>query len=212
MSDIGLAVCFDAYEGALKLETADIKGDTKQVVDILKTGYHHKFPYEDLMGDETFMNPKNLTRTVDAFLKKMKKTHPKIDSFFLYFHGHGVSVLGEQCIITNEKEIIPVNKILHKVYSETSAGHFYMVVDCCSEFPEDQVDEVTKSRVAKVTNDPMLSSDNTFDHRVVVINAAHRGHKAPAAKGETFSTAMVSVLRETQGRGIPISDLQKKVK
>ena len=47
--------------------------------------------------------------------------------------------------------------------------------------------------------------------KYIVINAAHRGHKAPAAKGETFSTALVSVLRESQGKGIPLSDLQKKI-
>ena len=92
---LGIAVCFDAYEGTLKLETADIKKEMKDIVKILKTKFHYKFPYEDSMpeGLNTLVNPKDLMRSLkmaglpspdEAMIAKMTQAiAPKINAMFL---------------------------------------------------------------------------------------------------------------------------------
>ena len=212
---LGIAVCFDAYEGNLKLETADIKEEMTDIVKILKNNFHYKFPYEDSMpeGLDTFVNPNDLMRSLNIFLeKKYMKVHDQsTDVCLLYFHGHGKFVAGQPCImsLSGKDNIIPVNEIVNEVHAKTHAGKFYIIFDCCSDLPEDEVEKVTRERVEKVQK---TRKDATFSDRVVIITAAPDGHTAPATKGKTLSSVLSRVLQENAGKGIPLEDLQQKLR
>ena len=208
------SVCFDAYEGTLKLETDDIKKEMKDIVEILKTKFHYKFPYEDSMpeGLNTLVNPKDLMRSLKIFLeKKYMNVHDQsTDVCLLYFHGHGIFVAGQPCIMSlhGKDNIIPVNEIMHEVHAKTLAGRFYIIFDCCSDLPEDQVDKDTRERIEKVQK---TRKDATYSDRVVIIPAAPDGHTAPATKGKTLSSVLSRVLQENKGKGFLLDDLQQKL-
>ena len=97
-----------------------IREDAKRIQDLLKTHFGYEVPSDDptIFEPGKLENQPNLVKTFEVFLKKWKRKQPKgktIDRFVLYYHGHGVQVLGHPCLLTTEWKPVPLAQLIKLV-------------------------------------------------------------------------------------------------
>ena len=97
-----------------------IRDDAKKIQDLLRNDFGYEVPSDDptIFEPGKLENQPNLVKTFEVFLKKWKRQQPKgktIDSFVLYYHGHGVQVLGHPCLLTTEWKPVPLAQLIKLV-------------------------------------------------------------------------------------------------
>ena len=133
-----------------------------------------------------------------------------MDTFLLYVHGHGIRVLGEQCLFTNKWTAIPLRELVNLIAEYVRPNRYYVIMDCCSN--KKIVDEKAKKRVEEAMN---VERPENFSDKIVTINAAAEGYTASAETGKTLTSALVSVLEESLRRGeggVPMRELQDRLR
>ena len=190
-----------------------IREDAKRIQDLLKTHFGYEVPSDDptIFAPGKLENQPNLVKTFEVFLKKWKRKQPKgktIDRFVLYYHGHGVQVLGHPCLLTTEWKPAPLAQLINLVAEYVNPNLYYLVNDCCANNKEYK-DEETLKLVRTATEEVMAEN---FNDKLVWIKAAPPGHTADGKEGKTFTASLVDLLEESQFGGIPLKLLQERLR
>ena len=213
---MAVSIFFDEYNNqAGGLEA--IRGDAESIQRVLEDQqkFRYKFPSEDptLSEPHQFENQGRLVSKFKMFLEDWEKRQPKgtvVDTFLLYVHGHGIQVLGEQCLFTNKWTAIPLRELVNLIAEYVHPNRYYVIMDCCSN--KKIVDEKAKKRVEEAMN---VERPENFSDKIVTINAAAEGYTASAETGKTLTSALVSVLEESLRRGeggVPMRELQDRLR
>ena len=157
---LAVMVSFDSYEGAdggPDEKLAAIKDDTERIQVLLKDKYGYEIPSEDdfsIFEPGQFENQDKLVATFEMFLQTWKEKQPVgriVDRFLLYFHGHGVQVLGHPCLLTSKWTAIPLAELVNLVAKHINPNRYYLINDCCANNKVFK-DEKTRKRMEKATN------------------------------------------------------------
>ena len=213
---LAVSIFVDEYNNqAAGLEA--IKGDAESIQQVLEDEqkFRYKFPSEDptLFETHQFENQGRLVLTFKMFLGEWVKRQPKgtvVDTFLLYVHGHGIRVLGEQCLFTNKWTAIPLRELVNLIADHVHPIRYYVIMDCCSN--KKTADEKAEARVKKALN---VERPENFIDKMITINAAAEGFTASAEIGKTLTSALVSVLEASLRRGeggVPMRELQDKLR
>ena len=189
-----------------------IREDAKRIQDLLKTHFGYELPSDDptIFEPGKLENQPNLVKTFEVFLKKWKRKQPKgktIDRFVLYYHGHGVQVLGHPCLLTTEWKPVPLAQLINLVAEYVNPNLYYLVNDCCANNKEYNDDETLK--LVRTATDDVRAED--FNDKEVWIKAAPPGYTATGLEGKTFTASLVELLEENRSRGVPLRKLARKL-
>ena len=190
-----------------------IREDAKRIQDLLKTHFGYEVPSDDptIFEPGKLENQPNLVKTFEVFLKKWKRQQPKgktIDSFVLYYHGHGVQVLGHPCLLTTEWKPVPLAQLINLVAEYVNPNLYYLVNDCCAnnkEYKDEETLRLVRSAIEEVRAED-------FNDKEVWIKAAPPGYTATGLEGKTFTASLVELLEENQLKGVPLHVLQEKLR
>ena len=53
-----------------------------------------------------------------------------MDRFLLYYHGHGLQVSGQPCLLTPDWDTIPILELVNKIADVVKEERYYIVTDC----------------------------------------------------------------------------------
>ena len=53
-----------------------------------------------------------------------------MDRFLLYYHGHGLQVSGQPCLLTPDWDTIPILELANKIVDVVKEERYYIVTDC----------------------------------------------------------------------------------
>ena len=215
---VAVSIFFDKYQNQDAKNQEAIRGDAESIQGTLedKQKFRYKFPSESdptLFEPHQFENQGKLVSTFKMFLEEWVERQPKgtvVDTFLLYVHGHGIRVLGEQCLFTNKWTAIPIRELVNLIAEYVRPIRYYVIMDCCSNTKI--VDDKAKKRVEKALN---VERPENFSDKIVTINAAAEGYTASAETGKTLTSALVSVLEESLRRGeggVPMRELQDRLR
>ena len=141
---LAVSIFFDKYQNqAAGLEA--IRGDAESIERLLedKQKFRYKFPSESdptLFEPHQFENQGKLVSTFKMFLEEWVERQPKgtvVDTFLLYVHGHGIRILGEQCLFTNKWTAIPVRELVNLIAEYVHPNRYYV----CLLYTSDAADE-----------------------------------------------------------------------
>ena len=213
---MAVSIFFDEYQDQVAGLEA-IRGDAENMQKVLEDEqkFRYKFPSEDptLFETHQFENQGRLVLTFKMFLEEWAKRQPKgtvVDTFLLYVHGHGIRVLGEQCLFTNKWTAIPIRELVNLIAEYVHPNRYYSVMDCCSN--KKIVGEKAETRVKEAMS---VERPKNFGDKIVAVNAAAEGYTASAERGKTLTSAMVAVLDESLKRGengVPLRDLENRLR
>ena len=215
---VAVSIFFDKYQNQDAKNQEAIRGDAESIQGALedKQKFRYKFPSESdptLFEPHQFENQGKLVSTFKMFLEEWVERQPKgtvVDTFLLYVHGHGIRILGEQCLFTNKWTAIPVRELVNLIAEYVRPIRYYVIMDCCSNTKI--VDDKAKKRVEKALN---VERPENFSDKIVTINAAADGYTASAETGKTLTSALVSVLEASLRRGeggVPMRELQDRLR
>ena len=120
-----------------------------------------------------------------------------MDRFLLYFHGHGVQVSGQPCLLTPDWETIPILELVNKIVDVVKAERYYIVTDCCAnrrDWGDEDEELIAKQCVEEAEDAPQ---HKTLGEKIVNISAVPGGYKASAKEDKTLTCALVSVLESS---------------
>ena len=141
--------------------------------------------------------------------KKAAKKGTVVESFLIYFHGHGTQVVNSQCLLTSKMTAIPFDELVNEVLDvDIHVNNFYLVLDCCSD--HDYI--ATDTAIQRVTKAAGMDMDIEFVDKKTTISAAPPGHPATALEGKTLTSAILPILEEAVKcghHGVPLSSLQQ---
>ena len=142
-------------------------------------------------------------------------TGARVDRFLLYYHGHGVQVSGQPCLLTPDWETIPILELVNKIVDVVKAERYYIVTDCCAnrrDWGDEDEEIIAKQRVEEAEDAPQ---HKTLGEKIVNISAVPGGYKASAEEDKTLTCALVSLLEnslEAKERGIPLGELKERLR
>ena len=212
---VAVSIFFDKYQNQDAKNQEAIRGDAESIQGALedKQKFRYKFPSESdptLFEPHQFENQGKLVSTFKMFLEEWVERQPKgtvVDTFLLYVHGHGIRILGEQCLFTNKWTAIPLRELVTLVAEHIHPNRYYVIMDCMNSNKE-IVDDKAKNRVEKALNE---ERPENFRDKIIHINAAAEGYTASAETGKTLTSALVSVLEKGEG-GVPLRELQFRLR
>ena len=216
LENIGVCIVNDQYMGD---DVLPIGTSAKRLHDLLVGKYGYKMLTDPFSGKTVLENIKDepsrpLDLLLDGMLTKWKEgegTGARVDRFLLYYHGHGVQVSGQPCLLTPDWETIPILELVNQIAELVTAERYYIVTDCCAN-RRDWEDEKAKQRVEEAED---AQQHKTLVERIVNISAVPGGYKASAEEDKTLTCALVSVLEsclEAKERGIPLGDLEERLR
>ena len=194
-----------------------IKENAQMIAELLKNKFGYEMPSEEdptIFEPGQFENQAKLVKTFEKFLKKWKRAQPvgrTIDRFVLYYHGHGVQVMGHPCLLTSQWEAIPLDELVNLVGTYVNPSVYYVITDCCANNKTFR-DEATLERVEKATT---LLRARDFQDKEVTISATPPGYTADARGAKTFTASLVSVLEQSLEKGeagVPLHQLQGRLR
>lgn len=199
-----------------------IEKDANQMCDLLEKSFNYQIlsddpnPKVNLWTRKKTIKPlENEGKLVPTFrmrLDKWKKAAKKgtvVESFLIYFHGHGTQVVNSQCLLTSKMTAIPFDELVNEVLDvDIHVNNFYLVLDCCSD--HDYI--ATDTAIQRVTKAAGMDMDIEFVDKKTTICAAPPGHPATALEGKTLTSAILPILEEAVKcghHGVPLSSLQQ---
>ena len=213
-NNLAVVIYYDKYgkEGEEIQELPGIKNDALQMQDLLTRKFGYSMPSEDptLFYPDSFANSPRLVSTFEAFLKRWKQRQPLgtiVDRFLLYYHGHGVQVIGHQCLLTSKWTAIPLAELVNLVVEHVNPTRYYVINDCCSN----NLNFNTDVAIARMSKAIIPQKAKRFEDRYLEINAAPSGHTASALVGKTLTAALLSILEESlrrEKRGVSVLELE----
>ena len=190
----------------------------REIQELLEKDFKYQILSEDPnprvhqdLNEKLMQNESHLLRTFEMRLSKWKEKVEMgtiVDSFLIYYHGHGTEVLKNPCLLTSKWTAIPIDELVNLVTKVVNPTHYCLVLDCCSNY---KADAKAMERLTKAT----IKRAKDFADRVVTVSAAPSGHTATAVKGKTLSSALVTVLKQSldqEGRGVPLQELQQRLR
>ena len=212
-------------EGKEKVKLPDVEAEANQFRDLLVEDFNYQILLEDPNPDiscepntEHLGNQAHLVETFKIYLQRWLEDQRMsdgigtvvVDSFLIYFHGHGSQVMKNSCLLTTKWTAIPFDELVNVVLCENiHVNRFYLVLDCCSN-SDYSPDTKAKERVRVEVEKKRVKN---FGDRVVTVSAAPPGHEATALADKTLTAALVSVLRERgEAEGIPMQELEKRIR
>ena len=101
LENIGICIVNDQYEGH---QVLPIGTSAKKLHDLLKRKYGYKMLQDPYTGKTVLENKDDsIVDLLETMLTKWKEgegTGACVDRFLLYYHGHGVQVSGQPCLLT----------------------------------------------------------------------------------------------------------------
>ena len=214
-------IYYDKYKENEGDRLPGIEKDANQMCDLLEKKFNYQIlsddpdhkvnlePSEKLLGNED-----KLVKTFRMRLDKWKKAAKKgtvVESFLIYFHGHGTQVVNSQCLLTSKKTAISFDELVNEVLeANIHVNNFYLVVDCCSDHGYVVTDSA--KAIQRVTEAVSKGTAIDFVDKKTTISAAPAGHPATALEGKTLTSAIVPILEEAVKGGhlgVPLSSLQQ---
>ena len=91
-----------------------------------------------------------------------------VESFLIYYHGHGTYVGDTPCLLTPKMTAVPFEELVNDVLEAgIHVNNFYLVLDCCSDH-EYVADETARQRVEQAAK----KRKHIFKDKVTTISAA----------------------------------------
>ena len=133
LENIGVCIVNDQYDGD---DMLPIGNSAKKLHRLLEGKYGYKMLPDPYTGKTVLENKDDsIVDLLDNMLttwKKVEGTGACVDRFLLYYHGHGVQVSGQPCLLTPDWETIPILKLVNKIAEFVIAERYYIVTDCCA--------------------------------------------------------------------------------
>ena len=213
-------IYYDKYlDGEEVVVLPTVADDAREIQELLEEKFKYQLLSEDpnpnvlqSCQEKQLQNERNLVKTFALRLNKWKESveiGTIVDTFLIYYHGHGVEVLKNPCLLTRKWTAIPVDELVNLVTEVINPIHYCLVLDCCSN--NYKPDEKANKRLDKANK----TRAKDFRDRLITVSAAPSGHKATALKGKTLSAAIVAVLKENldqEVRGIPLQELEGRLR
>ena len=200
------------HHGEAEESLPAVKEGAQTFQQLLKERYGYEMLPETFFGpDEPFLENKssNLMGYLSLLLEKWKARQGKgatVDRLVLYYHGHGVEVLGQPCLLTPDMEVIPMVELINMVADHVISDRYYIITDCCAN--KESVNETDKKRVEEALG---VHQHKGLVEKIVNIRAVPGGYKASSVKEKTLTSALVSVLEKSE-KGIPLRKLKEKLR
>ena len=212
-------IYYDKYlDGEEVVVLPTVADDAREIQELLEEKFKYQLLSEDpnpnvlqSCQEKQLQNERNLVKTFELRLKKWKNgvdIGTIVDTFLIYFHGHGTEVLKNPCLLTRKWTAIPVDELVNLVTEVINPIHYCLVLDCCSNYKAD-------TKAIKRLEEAIKTRAKDFGDRLITVSAAPSGHTAMALKGKTLTAALVVVLKESldQGiRGIPLQELEWRLR
>ena len=109
LENIGICIVNDQYKGD---DVLPIGTSAKNLHRMLESKYGYKMLRDPYTGKTVLENKDDsIVDLLETMLTKWKEgegTGACVDRFLLYYHGHGVQVSGQPCLLTPDWETIPI--------------------------------------------------------------------------------------------------------
>ena len=212
-------IYYDIYlDGEDVVVLPTVADDAREIQELLEEKFKYQLLSEDpnpnvlqSCQEKQLQNERYLVNTFALRLNKWKESvdiGTIVDTFLIYFHGHGTAVLKNPCLLTRKWTAIPVDELVNLVTEVINPIHYCLVLDCCSNYEAD-------TKAIKRLEEAIKTRAKDFGDRLITVSAAPSGHTAMALKGKTLTAALVVVLKESldQGiRGIPLQELEWRLR
>ena len=169
------------YEGHQLLP---ICASAKRLHRLLDGKYGYKMLPDPYSGKTVLENKDDsIVDLLEAMLTTWKEgegTGACVDRFLLFYHGHGVQVSGQPCLLTPDWETIPILELVNKIVDVVKAERYYIVTDCCAnrrDWGDEDEELIAKQRVEEAEDAPQ---HKTLGEKIVNISAVPGGYKASA--------------------------------
>ena len=212
-------IYYDKYlDGDKVVLLPTVADDAREIQEILEEKFKYQLLSEDpnpsvlqSCQEKQLQNERHLVDTFALRLRKWKDSMEIgtiVDSFLIYFHGHGTEVLKNPCLLTRKWTAIPVDELVNLVTEVINPIHYCLVLDCCSNYKADD-------KAIKRLDKAIRTRAKDFGDRILTVSAAPSGHTATALKGKTLTSTLVSILKESldqEARGIPLQELEWRLR
>ena len=190
-------IYYDKYlDGEEVVVLPTVADDAREIQELLEEKFKYQLLSEDpnpnvlqSCQEKQLQNERNLVETFEIRLKNWKNNvdiGTIVDTFLIYFHGHGTEVLKNPCLLTRKWTAIPVDELVNLVTEVINPIHYCLVLDCCSN--NYKPDEKANKRLDKANK----TRAKDFRDRLITVSAAPSGHTATALKGKTLSLSPFS--------------------
>ena len=212
-------IYYDKYlKGEEVVVLPTVADDAREIQELLEKNFKFQLlsedPNPDVLQDceeKQLQNEGRLVKTFEIRLRKWKERvdiGTIVDTFLIYYHGHGTQVLKNHCLLTRKWTAIPVDELVNLVTEVINPIHYCLVLDCCSNYNADD-------KAIKRLNAAIRTRAKDFGDRIVTVSASPSGHTATALKGQTLTSALVSILKtslEQEIPGIPLQELEWRLR
>ena len=186
LENIGLCIVNEQYEGH---QVLPIGTSAKNLHRMLESKYGYKMLPDPYTGKTVLENKDDsIVDLLETMLTKWKEgegTGACVDRFLLYYHGHGVQVSGQPCLLTPDWETIPILELVNKIAELVIAERYYIVTDCCAnrrDWGNEDEEIFAKQRVEEAED---AQQHKTLGEKIVNISAVPGGYKASAEEDKT---------------------------
>ena len=192
-----------------------IGNSAKKLHRLLEGKYGYKMLPDPYSGKPVLENKDDsIVDLLETMLTKWKEgegTGAHVDRFLLYYHGHGVQVSGQPCLLTPDWETIPILELVNKIAEFVIAERYYIVTDCCAnrrDWGDEDEEIIAKQRVEEAED---AQQHKSLGEKIVNISAVPGGYKASSEEDKMLTSALVSLLEATE-RGIPLGELKERLR